>query len=137
MSPQKTNKNSIRFFNLDLLFRRAKVRQSRWQSRAAATAVFDLDARPKKESQPFYRTWRMAWLEITQSRGGRQTLGMSKPGLSVSGNFSASSCQVLQQLADGETRLQQQNHLVSIDSCVRAQRNNFGDRAAALLSAQR
>jgi hypothetical protein len=71
----------------------------------------------------------MASLEITQSRGRRQTLRISKPGLSVSGNFSGSSRQVLQQLADGETRLQQQNHLVSIDSYVRAPRNNFGDRA--------
>jgi hypothetical protein len=81
----------------------------------------------------------MASLEITQSRGRRQTLGIStlrisKPGLSVAGNFSGSSRQVLQQFADGETRLQQQNHLVSIDSYVRAQRNHFG---AALLSAQR
>jgi hypothetical protein len=54
--------------------------------------------------------------------------------LSVSGNFSGSSRQVLQQFAEGETRLQQQNHLVSIDAYVRAQRNNFG---AALVSAQR
>jgi hypothetical protein len=124
MSPQKTNKNSIRFFNLDLLFRRTKVIQSR-QSRAVATAVFHLDARPEKENQPFYRTWRMASLEITQSRGRRQTLRISKPGLSVSGNFSGSSRQVLQEFADGQTRLQQQNHLVCIDAYVRAQRQQF------------
>jgi len=71
----------------------------------------------------------LASLEITQSRARRQTLGISKPGLSVSGNFSGSSCQVLQQLADGQTRLEQQNHLVGIDSYLRAQRNNLGDRA--------
>jgi len=67
----------------------------------------------------------MASLEITQSRGWRQTPGISKPGFSVSGDFSGSSRQVLQQFADGETRLQQQNHLVSIDSYVRAQRKQF------------
>ena len=71
----------------------------------------------------------MASLEITQSRARRQTLRISKPCSSVSGNFSGSRRQVLQQLADGQTRLQQQNHLVCIDSYVRAQRNNFGHRA--------
>jgi hypothetical protein len=58
--------------------------------------------------------------------------------LSVScSNLSGSSRQVRQRLADGETRLQLQNHLVSIDCCARAQRNNFGDRALQrFLSAQ-
>jgi hypothetical protein len=76
----------------------------------------------------------MASLEITQSRARRQTLGISKPGFSVSGNYSGSGRQVLQQLADGQTRLQQQNHPVSIDSYVRAHRKQFWRPRAAALS---
>src|SRR6266403_5161711 len=82
-----------------------------------------------RETSLFTGLGELASLEITQSRARRQTLGISKPGFSVSGNFSRSRCQVLQQLADRQARLQQQNHLVGIDSYLRAQRNNFVDRA--------
>src|ERR1700674_936417 len=83
----------------------------------------------KRKASLFTGLGELASLEITQSRARRQTPGISKPRFSASSNFSGSSRQVLQQLADGQTRLQQQNHLVRIDSYLRAQRNNFGDRA--------
>src|ERR1019366_5538357 len=97
----------------------------------------------------------LASLEITQLQARRQTLkiptsgfsvskfqgfrvsrsepasgigGTLKPG-SASGNFSGSSRQILQQLADGQARLQQLNHLICTDSYLCAQRNNLGDRA--------
>src|SRR6266478_4574812 len=83
----------------------------------------------KSKTSLFTGLGELASLEITQSRARRQTLGISKPGFSVSGHFSRSSRQVLQQFADCQTRLQQQNHLVGINSYLRAQRNNFVDRA--------
>jgi len=49
--------------------------------------------------------------------------------LSASGNFSGPSRQILQQLADGQARFQQPNHLIRADSCFCAQRNNLGDGA--------
>jgi hypothetical protein len=83
----------------------------------------------KRKASLFTGFGELASLEITQSRARQQTPGMSKPGFSVSGSFSGSSRQALPRFADGRTRLQQQNHLVSIDSSLRAQRNHFGDRA--------
>src|SRR5208337_3232564 len=49
MSPPKASKNSIRFLNLDLLFRRAAL----VNHDSATTAVFHLDARTGNENQPF------------------------------------------------------------------------------------
>src|SRR4030088_2775359 len=73
--------------------------------------------------------------KVQSFKGSNQHLALAnleietlKPG-SASGNFSGSSRQIFQQLADGQTRLQQQNHLVCIDSYLRAHRDNFGDRA--------
>jgi hypothetical protein len=59
----------------------------------------------KRKASLFTGLGELASLEITQSRARRQTLGISKPGFSVSGSFSGSSRQALQQFADGETRL--------------------------------
>ena len=92
------------------------------------SAFFHLDARPEKESQSFYRIWRIGIARDYSIASLAANTWNFKTRFQRSGNFSGSSRQVLQQLADGETRLQQ-NPLVSIDSYVRAQRNDFADRA--------
>jgi len=80
----------------------------------------------------------MASLEITQSRARRQTPGISKPGWSVSGNFSESSRQVLQQFAD--VRRDSSNRILRsrlTPACAPSATILVTARAAALLSAQR
>jgi hypothetical protein len=85
----------------------------------------------KRKASIFMGLGELASLEITQSRARRQTLAEPSNFETwfYSGNFSGSSRQVLEQFANRQTRLQQQNHLVCIDSYLRAQRNNFGDCA--------
>jgi hypothetical protein len=48
---------------------------------------------------------------------------------SISGHFSGSSRQNLQQFANAQARLQEQNHLRGADSHPFAQPNNLGNRA--------
>jgi hypothetical protein len=58
MSPQKTSNKSIRFFNLDLLFRRTNSHAGK-RHNSSTTAVFHFDARSEKGSQPFSPTRRI------------------------------------------------------------------------------
>src|SRR5208282_5585440 len=77
MSPQKANKKSIRFLNLDLLIRRPKlvkpkVVEPRSSTHSSTTiAVFTYDARAENESQPFSRP--------SVAPGGRPGRGVHLP----------------------------------------------------------